>query len=246
MNVNATGSRSDVTVILLGHEQADHRARAHYFYRQAAVPCLALELSQGQRNGTSCHEHLSQALQQVTTPLVALALDADFVLPDSLDKAANHLLVRSEAIGAQGYALGYVAGNGQLAYYKVGSALSGPAQGGARARVEQYAEAAQQAWRAVLRVSALQSALRLLPESIDASSWRVALSYALLTQGVIDSLEQTDVVCEYVVDTVSQTQREAQVAEAVRELRQWDADHTRLCSDDFGLLSGFVRNTYAW
>jgi hypothetical protein len=246
MNAIATGSRNDVTVVLLGHDQVDHRARAQHFYQQAGVPCLALESLQASSSAL-CSQRLAQALQQVTTPLVRLALDSDFILPAALDNAAVRLQAASQSMGAQGYALAYDVGNGQVAYHKVGAGLAPLSGEGATARLRQYADAAQPAWRAVLRVGALQSALALLPDQLDFSGWRVALSYALLAQGGIESLEQTDVVCEYAPCTLPIAAREEQFTQAVRALLQWDAAGFGLCTDESGftLLNGFVRNTYS-
>ncbi|WP_330509035.1 glycosyltransferase [Pseudomonas putida] len=244
MSIITTGTRSDVTVLLLGHEQADTRARAHYYYSQADVPCVALEPLQAGSTGEVCQERLLQALHQVTTPLVVLSLDADFILPMALDNAAARLQTASQAIGAQGYALGYTAGNCELTYHKVGSALLPSAEQSAHGRLQRYAQAAQPAWRAVLRVSALRAVLPLLPEGVDFSAWRVALSYALLVHGEIERLEQTDVVSEYVVCPLSAAQLEERLTLALRTLREWDSAGAGLCSDDFDLLNRFVRDTY--
>jgi hypothetical protein len=246
MNVTSNGSSSDVTVILLGHEQADHRERAQHYYQRAGVPCLALAPLQADSSAVLCRERLVQALPQVETSLVVLALDADFILPCALGNAVVYLRESSQAQGAQGYALGYVAGDAKMAYHKLGSALMPQAEDSAQARVRQYGAAAQQAWRAVVRVTALQAALSLLPDTLalDFAGWRVALSYALLAQGGIERLEQTDVVCEYLTGMVSVVHREEQLAHTVRVLRQWDAAAMNLCSDDFTLLNDFVRNTY--
>jgi len=247
MNAIATGSRSDVTVLLLGHEHADHRVRAKHFYQQAAVPCLGLEQLQSSSTSALCSERLVLALQQVKTPLVVLALDADFLLPIALDNAAAHLQLSSQAIGAQGYALAYSAGDGQVAYHKVGAALAPLAGEGAQARLQQYAQAAQSAWRAVLRVPVLQAALTALPADLDFAGWRLALSYALLAQGEIGLLNQTDVLCEYAPCALPMASREERLTQAVRTMLQWDAAGPGLCAGDSGfeLLNRFVRSTYA-
>ena len=246
MNAIANGSRNDVTVVLLGHEQVGHRARAQHFYKQIDVSSLPLE-SLHASSGALCSQRLAQALEQVTTPLVVLALDSDFILPASLDTAAVRLQAASQAIGAQGYALAYALGNGQAAYHKVGSVRAPLSEESATARLRQYAEAAQPAWRAVLRVEALQNALALLPDQLDFSGWRVALSYALLAQGGIESIEQTDVVSEYAPCTLPIAAQEERFTQAVRALLQWDAAGFGLCTDEsgFALLNCFVRNTLA-
>ncbi|HDS1734462.1 MULTISPECIES: glycosyltransferase [Pseudomonas] len=244
MSVITTGARSDVTVILLGHEQADTRARAHHYYSQADVPCVALESLHGVSSGEVCKERLMQALDQVTTPLVVLSLDADFILPAALDNAAALLHGASQAIGAQGYALGYATANCEVTYHKVGSAVLPSAEQSALSRLQVYAQAAQQAWRAVLRVSALKAVLTHLPDAVDFPAWRVGLSYALLTHGEIERLEQTDVVSEYVVSPLSATQLEERLTLALRTLREWDSAGVGLCSDNFDVLNRFVRDTY--
>jgi len=244
MSIITTGTRSDVTVFLLGHEQADTRARAHYYYSQADMRCVALEPLQSASSGEVCQDRFLQALHQVTTPLVVLSLDADFILPAALDSAAAHLQADSQAIGAQGYALGYTAGNCELTYHKVGSALSPSIEQSAHGRLQHYAQAAQQPWRAVLRVSALKAVLPLLPEAVDFPTWRVALSYALLAYGKIERLQQTDVVSEYVPCPLSAALLEERLTLAVRTLREWDSIGSGLCSNDFDLLNRFVRNTY--
>ncbi|AFO48201.1 MULTISPECIES: glycosyltransferase [Pseudomonas] len=246
MNITANSYSSDVTVILLGHEQADHRERAQYYYQRAGVPCVALAPLQADSSASLCCERLAQALQRVETPFVVLALDADFILPCALGNAAVHLLGDSQVLGAQGYALGYAIGDAKVAYHKLGSALTPQVEDSAQARVRQYGAASQQAWRAVLRVPVLQAVLSLLPDTLalDFAGWRVALSYALLAQGRIARLEQTDVVCEYPACMTSVVRCEEQLAHTVRVLRQWDAAGTNLCSDDFSLLNDFVRNTY--
>lgn len=246
MNAIATGSRNDVTVVLLGHEQVGHRARAQHFYQQVDISCLPLE-SLHASSSALCSQRLAQVLEQVTTPFVVLALDSDFILPPALDNAAVRLQAASQAIGAQGYALAYALGNGQVAYHKVGSALAPLSEKSATARLRQYAEAAQPAWRAVLRVEALQTALALLPDQLDFSGWRVALSYALLAQGGIESIEQTDVVSEYEPCTLPIAVQEEHFTQAVRAMLQWDAAGFSLCNGEagFALLNRFVRNTYA-
>lgn len=245
MNAIALGSRSDVTVVLLGHEQVDHRARAQHFYQQADVPCLVLESLQASSSAL-CSQRLALVLQQVTTPWVVLALDSDFILPAALDSAAVRLQAAPQAMGAQGYALAYEVGNGQVAYHKVGAALAPLSEDSAIARLGRYAHAAQPAWRAVLRVGALQAALELLPDHLDFSGWRVALSYALLAQGGIEPLDQADVVCEYAPSTLPIATQEEHLTQAVRALLQWDAAGLGLCTDEAGfeLLNRFVRNTY--
>ncbi|MFJ4111692.1 glycosyltransferase [Pseudomonas sp. NPDC089758] len=241
MAETATGSHNQVTVVLLGHEQWDHRARAIHYYRQAGVPCLALASLRACVSG-----ELAQALQQVATPFVTLALDADFVLAPALQQAVVCLQAQSQTRGAQGYALAYAPGNAQMTYHKLGSAFEPVEDGSALARLRQYAMAGQQAWRAVLRVEALQAALDTLPAELDFSTWRVALSYALVAAGGIVQLAQTDVICEWAPSPLSPVARDEQLTRAVRLLREWDDQQQRLCADEagFAVLNRFVRVTY--
>lgn len=242
----ATGSRSDVTVVLLGHDQADHRVRALHYYAQAGVPCLPLESLLADTPAELCRERLEQALAQVATPFVTLALDADFVLATSLDRAAACLHEQSRAVAVQGYALAYAPGNAQVAYHKIGSSFVPLAEEGAAARLKQYALAGQQAWRAVMRVGALQQVLAVVPKDLDFAGFRVALSCAVLAQGEIAHLDQTDVICEYAPCTLTPVVREERLTQAVRTLRQWDAGHQRVCADEAGfvVLNRLVRETY--
>ncbi|RCL27397.1 glycosyl transferase [Pseudomonas sp. AFG_SD02_1510_Pfu_092] len=243
MAETAIGSHNPVTVVLLGHEQPDHRARAVYYYREAGIPCLAVEPLLAGSSGEQCSARLAAALQQVATPFVTLALDADFVLPSALQQAAACLHAQPEVQGAQGYALAYAPGNAQMAYHKIGSAFEAAADSSARARLRQYAMAGQPAWRAVLRVGALQALLDTLPGELDFAAWRVALSYALVASGDIAHLAQTDVVCEYAPSTLSAVARDEQLTRSVRLLREWDGE---LANDDagFAVLNRFVRATY--
>ncbi|MBA6059597.1 glycosyltransferase family 2 protein [Pseudomonas juntendi] len=243
MNAIAYGLRSDVTVVLLGHEQAEYRNRALYYYQQVNVPCLALAPLRSNDEGQACSDRLQQAIAQISTPLVVLALDADFVLPDALDNAAACLSETPDCIGAQGYALAYATGSAQTSYYKASGHLAGAGQG-AIGRLQEYASAGQQAWRAVVRVPALQAAIASLPAGLDFVGWRQALSYALLTQGAFVPLPQTDVVCNYAPCTLTMAAREQCLTGIVRAMRNWEG--AALCEGEagFALLNEFVRNTY--
>lgn len=237
----ATASSREVTVVLLGHDQADHRARALHYYLQAGVPCVAVEPSLA-----DCREQLLQALARVSTPFVTLTLDADFALPAALDRAAQRLHEQPDAVAAQGYALAYAPGNSQVAYHKIGAALQPLADASVQGRLKQYALAGQQAWRAVVRTSVVQAALAQLPGTLDFAGLRVALSYALLAQGALAHLEQTDVVCELEPALLSPAAREERITLLVRALREWDAAlHGHSASEaGFVILNRFVRSTY--
>lgn len=243
MAETAIGSHDQVTVVLLGHEQPDHRARAVYYYRQAGIPCLAIEPLRAGTSGEQCSARLALALQQVATPFVTLALDADFVLASALQQAAACLHAQPQVQGAQGYALAYAPGNAQMAYHKIGSAFEAAADSHPRARLRQYAMAGQQAWRAVLRVGALQALLDTLPGELDFAAWRVALSYALVAAGDIAQLTQTAVICEFAPSALTPVARDEQLTRTVRLLREWNGE---LGSDDagFAVLNRFVRATY--
>ncbi|QVM89949.1 glycosyl transferase [Pseudomonas entomophila] len=247
MTETAIGSRNEVTVVLLGHDQADHRARALHYYRQAGVPCLGLEPVQGSESGAQLGERLLSAVAQIGTPFVCLALDADFVLAAALDNAARCLKAQPQALAAQGHALAYTVGNGELSYHQVGTPFAAQAGQGALERLRHYASAEQQAWRAVLRVSTLQAALAGLPQGLDPAGWRVALACAILLQGEVAHLDQTDVVCEAVSDTLTQADREERLVQVVRILRQWDGEQQgAFASDDgFTALNRFVRETWS-
>jgi len=241
MMETAIGSRKDVTVVLLGQGQADSRARALHYYRQAGVPCVALEPMSG-----SLTEPLLDVLGNLATAFVTLALDTDFVLAGALDGAATCLAAQPLAVASQGYALGYAAGSGQVSYCRMGSAFAALGDSAGRGRLEQYASAGQQAWRAVMRVSTLQVALATLPNELDDAAWRVALSYAVLAQGLVAHLAQTDVVVEQAPAALSPVAREERLTQLVRTLRQWDTEQHQLCADEdgFAVLNLFVRNSY--
>ncbi|MDR2306379.1 MAG: glycosyltransferase [Paucimonas sp.] len=236
----ANGSRNEVTVILLGHDQADHCARALHYYRLAGVPCLEAQ--------SADPAGLEALLAQLSTPFVCLALDADFVLGAALEQAARCLHAQPQVVAAQGHALAYSPGNSQLTYHKVGAAFAGEGEGekGALHRLRRYADAEQQAWRAIVRVATLRSALAMLPQDLDAAGWRVALSCAILLQGTVQHLEQTDVICESQPDDAAAAVREERLVHAVRVLRQWDEQHAGVCAGDdgFEVLNRFVRGTW--
>ncbi|BFO05418.1 TIGR00180 family glycosyltransferase [Pseudomonas guariconensis] len=237
MNEISIGSRDEVTVVLLGQDQADHRARALHYYSRTAVPCLALPVFEPSA--------LAELLAQVTTPFVCLALDADFILGAALDNAARYLQEHSQVSAAQGYLLAYMPGNSQLTYHKVGSAFKAPVGEGALERLQLYADAGQQAWRAVMRVDVLRSALARLPQQMDFAGWRVALSCAILLQGPVAHLDQTDVICEAQPDTLAPAAREEQLVQVVHALRQWDGGHRHALADEgFNVLNRFVRSTW--
>ena len=241
----AIGSRNDVTVVLLGEHQAPSRARAQHYYQQAGVPCLAFDLKPA-GNSAEFAQALAQCVDGLATAYVVLALDTDFVLAASLDNAAACLQAQPGAVAVQGQLLGYAPGSGKVEYFRVGSAFA-PALGDTTsARVLQCAQAGQQAWRAVMRVSTLQAVLAVLPDDLDTVAVRVAMSLALLAQGPVAYLAQTDVVSEYAPAADSAVLRDERLTQLVRSLRQWDAERYRLYGDDQGFtaLNMLVGNTY--
>ncbi|MBI6954775.1 MULTISPECIES: glycosyltransferase [unclassified Pseudomonas] len=242
MNETTLGSRDEVTVVLLGHEQADHRARAAHYYQRAGVPCQGLTPA-----AVVDAAALGELLAQVATPFVCLALDADFVLGAALDNAVRYLRAQPEVMAVQGHALAYAPGNSQLTYHKVGEAFAAHPGESVLDRLRHYADAEQQAWRAVIRTQALRAALVSLPEGLDAAGWRVALSCAILLLGAVAHLEQTDVICESQPEKLSSAVREERMVQTVRALRQWGGGHDAsvLSADDgFEALNRFVRKTW--
>lgn len=242
----ATGSPIDVTVVLLGHDQADHRARALHYYRQAAVPCVSPQALDETATGHACKARLEEALEQIATPFVCLAQDADFVLPAALSALQACLRSQPQAVAAQGHALAYAVGNSKVSYHRVGAPFQLVLEGNALARMAQYALAGQQAWRAVMPVSTLRAALSSVPGELDPAGFRVALSFAILAQGDIAHLHQTDVLCQYVSGAHDVDALEERLNQTVHALRQWDAEQMGVCADDdgFALLIHFVRGTY--
>ncbi|MBK4994432.1 glycosyl transferase [Pseudomonas sp. S37] len=237
----AIGSRNEVTVVLLGQGQAASRARARHYYQQAGVSCVALEAQ-----ACTAAQALGESLNHVATAYVVLALDTDFVLASALDNAATCLHAQPEVVAAQGYALGYASTSDQVAYYRIGVPFEPAASSDGRARLAQYANAGQYAWRAVMRLSTLQTALAELPGDLDLAGLQVALSFAILAQGPVAYLPQTGVVAEHASAACTQVVRDERLARLVRTLRNWDADHYGLCADPegFDVLNQFVRNTY--
>lgn len=246
MTENASGLRKDVTVVLLGHAEPGFRARAAHYHQGLGVACVALDEALPTLSGEACTQRLQGALAQVASPFVALALDADFLLAAALDAAVGYLRAHPDCRMAQGHVLGYNPGNSVVEYYKVGSALEAPRSQGVRGVLEQYANAGQSAWRAVVRVDALQGALDSLPAGLSFDAWLIALSYALLAQGSLARLDQTDAVSLYTPSVLTQVERDERVASTVRLLRQWDAEQLRLCADDdgFSIINELVRNTF--
>jgi len=244
MATNATRSLDDVTVLLIGHADSGHRQRAVNYYDRLGVRCLALASEPGTADADLAGR-LGEALQGVDTPFVVLAQDADFILAPALEHAADALRQRADCVAAQGFALGYRAGNSHVAYYKQGSATAPTGKLDASAQLEQYALGERQAWRAVMRCSALQAALDGLPAGLSFIGWQVLVAYRLLAQGPFVALMQTDVVCEYPEQAVSTATGDVLRAQALRLLRACDEQSLQVCGSDAGaaLLHRFVEGT---
>ncbi|MGO0692630.1 glycosyltransferase [Pseudomonas guariconensis] len=242
----ATAPSIEVTVVLMGQGDADYRTRAQHYYQQAGIPCLALEPLPPLGTGEAYRESLHRALQSVTTPFVVLSLETDFVLAAALQAASQYLHERPRTIAAQGYALGYRVGNAQVRYHKLGSPIPPLEDDTALARLRQYGHAERQAWRAVMRVSTLQAVLTTTPVTTEFTAFRLGLSYALLSLGAIDCLEQTDVLCACGPNATNLVAHDEQLNQALRDLRQWDSEHQALCAGDTGyaVFSRFVRGTF--
>lgn len=242
----ATALGNEVTVILLEPGEDACRARAQHYYQQAGVACLALDPLPADGAGQACHAALQQQLEVVRTPFVVLTLQTDFVLAPALQVAASRLHQQPQAIAAQGHALGFVVDNARVRYHKLGAALPPLAGDDALARLRQYGQAERQAWRAVIRVPALQAVLASMPVAADLAALRLGLSYALLAQGAVIALEQTDVLCACTQDVASPAARNEQLNQALRALRLWDDEHQALCAGDegFAVLNRFVHGTY--
>ncbi|MBV6287954.1 glycosyltransferase family 2 protein [Pseudomonas aegrilactucae] len=243
---NAIGLRNDVTVVLLGHEEPGYRERAAQYYRAQGLAFVALE-PVVPASGDACTQRVQAALAQVASPFVSLALDTDFLRAEALEAAAAHLRAHPQCHMAQGYVLGYNPGNSVVAYHKIGAALGAATGVDARSLIGQYAAAGQSAWRAVVRVPVLQAVLGKLPAGLGFDAWLAALSYGLLAQGSLQRLDQTDAVVQYAPSPLTPVERDEQLVQTARVLRQWDADQHNLCADDegFALLDQFVRSTAA-
>ena len=232
----------NVTVVLLGHEDEECRARATRYYDMQGIRWLAVE----SRLGDGGQAALRQALQGVDTPYVVLAQATDVLLPQMLHASVDWLQQNPGEQMAQGYALGYRPGNGVVAYFKIGEAIADEVGADARARIDRHAASGLQAWRAVVRPEALDIALSALPCALAFDEWLVALSYALLANGPVKVLDCTGVLVQCAPDTVDQVAREQTLADLVRTLRHWEGEQHGVCADDDGfvILRKFVHNTY--
>lgn len=232
----------NVTVVLLGHEDEECRARATRYYDMQGIRWLAVE----SRLGDGGQAVLRQVLEGVETPYVVLAQETDVLLPEMLHASVDWLQQHPGEQMAQGYALGYRPGNSVVTYYKLGEAVADDVAADARARIDRHAASGLQAWRAVVRPEVLDIALAALPSALAFDEWLVALSYALLANGAVKVLECTGVLVQCAPETADQVVREQTLADLVRTLRHWEGEQHGVCADDngFAILRKFVRNTY--
>ncbi|MFJ3076640.1 glycosyltransferase [Pseudomonas sp. NPDC087029] len=223
-----TLSLRDTRVLLLGSADQDYRARAMAYLQAAGCQGSVIDgVTEGQLLAA-----LKQALDQVDSPFVVLARDSDFLLIDALQQAQDWLHAHPQVMGVQGYALGMQPGNSTVSYYRLGRTAHQVLPGGLRDRVQQYGISGLQPWRAVLRVEALRSALDDAARQMADQDWLLGLSFALLCQGDIKVLEQTQVVSECVELAV---EADAMLP-AIRTLRQWDEQQ----AGDFAGEEGFA------
>lgn len=236
---------NNATVILLGPGDEAQRSRAHHYYQQAAIPCMALPALGEDQAGEAWRHALQNQLEHVQSAFVVLALESDFVLAPALQAATAVLQETPQINAVQGYSLGFTPGNGQVRYQKLGNPLPALNGSDALARLRQYGQAERQAWRAVLRVSTLQEALSAMPRAADFSSFQLCLSYAVLVLGEVYSIEQTDVLCMREAVVCSAALRNDKLNQALRSLRLWDEQHQAVCSGDagFAVLKRFVHGT---
>ncbi|MDD1013145.1 glycosyltransferase family 2 protein [Pseudomonas rubra] len=237
----------DVTVVLLGQDEPGYAGRAAHYYqaRFAHLRTLAAPSSQGAVGIWS--EQLLQALEQVDTGYAVLTLECDFLLTTGIAGAVEALRADADYVMAQGYSLGYQPGNGEVAYYKIGSAPKAQLHASsALGRIGVHAEFGLQAWRAVVRIEVLKAAVRSVPAHLSFDSWCIAVSYALLAQGASRLLAHTSVMVEYRPWTLSEQACEELLSQTVRQLQQWDSEQAAVFASarGFEVLNAFVRNTH--
>ncbi|MFG0831067.1 glycosyltransferase [Pseudomonas sp. CJQ_7] len=233
---------NDVTVVLLDPQSADQWRRATHFYNAAGVRCVSVP--SGSNNLQPAH--LQHVLKQVETPYVVMTYCSDFVFPEMLLAAQNVLGQSPDTQMVQGYALGYQPSRCEVKYYRLPQAAIVHGAMGARSRVAAFAGGNLQAWRAVIRLEALESALGFLPAGLAIDEGLVALSYALITSGVVQLVDCTSGLIEILPADSDLAGRDQVVADLARKLSQWDVDAQGFCADDEGyvLLRAFVDQTY--
>ncbi len=246
--IDSAAGAEDLSIVLLGQDDAVYRERAGFYYRENFPRHALFEVAVQGATAQSWQSQLLEVLEQISTPLVVLTPDSDFLLADTtallvqaLDSAAQYQM-------AHGYALGYRPGSSEVAYHKQGGAIKPDgAADNAYERIALYAEQGVQAWRSVVRVEALKAVVRSAPTNLRFDAWCVALSFGLLAQGAARVVERTTLVAEYRPCDLSQLVRDEQQALAVRQIRQWDAEQGAVCADakGFEALTALVGNTSA-
>nr|WP_314875897.1 glycosyltransferase [uncultured Pseudomonas sp.] len=232
----------DVTVVVLDPQVVDRRLRAAHFYAVKGIRCVFAPCGESGLQP----DHLLSTLKQLETPYVVLTCGSDFVFPEMLSVAQGLLSQSPEMQMVQGYSLGYQARNCSVRYYRLPQASVVHSGMDARERIACFANGNLQAWRAVMRRETLESALGLLPTGMTIDAWLVALSYALLTASQVGLIDCTSGLVECSQTSFDLAARDQEVADLVREIRQWDADTQGVCHDDedYLLLRAFVDQTY--
>lgn len=232
-----TSSALDTHVVLLGSEDLGYRERAIAYLDGSGHTATVIEGGSGEQ----VREALKRVLDEVDSPYVVLTRDSDFLLSEAMQEAQVWLAANPQAQGVQGYALGMRPGNSTVSYHRLGETAQPQLGPGMRDRVLAHAISGLQPWRAVLRVSALRTALADASARVDGEDWLVGLSFALLRQGEIPVLEQTLVVSEcrdQIIDPDA-------LAPVIRTLRQWDEQQAGELEGDegFAILRQFVLTT---
>lgn len=222
----------DTSIVLLGSEDPAYGERASAYYRGLGCPVSVLDPDvEGLQQAA-----LVQVLDGIQTPFVVIARDSDFLVADALCNARRWLSEHPGAQGVQGYALGFRPGHGTVSYHRLGETCHERADDGLRARVLSFARSGLQPWRAVMRVDTLRAALAKTPALSD--GWLVALSFALLQEGDIHVLEQTQVVSECLAAAADPDA----LAPVTRALRGADEQEDGCFADEdgFAILRQFV------
>lgn len=238
----------DVTVVLLGQDEPGYSGRAAHYYqaRFAHLQTLAAPASQASVGDWS--GQVLQTLEQVDTTFAVLTLECDFLLTDGIAAAVQALRDDADYLMAQGYSLGYQPGNGEVTYYKIGSAPKAQLHASsALGRIGVHAEYGLQAWRAVVRTEVLKAAVRSVPADLSFDSWCVAVSYGLLAQGASRLLAHTSAMVEYRPWSLCAQACEELLSQAVRQLQHWDSEQAAVFANakGFEVLNAFVRNTHS-
>ncbi len=246
--IDSAAGAEDLSIVLLGDGDAVYRERAGFYYRENFPRHALFEVAVQDDTAQGWQSHLLQTLERVSTPLVVLTPNSDFLLADATALLVQALKSAPQYLMAHGYALGYHPGNGEVAYHKLGDAIKPVGAGdGAHERIALYAEHGLQAWRSVVRVETLKAVVRSAPTELSFDAWCVALSFGLLAQGAATVIERTTLVAEYRPSDLSQLECDEQQALTVRQIRQWDSQQGAVCADarGFEALTALVSNSSA-